>query len=218
MRENYPNTSSMLKMLSPGVLEVSGLASETDKRSARQMLVLPLSGPVILFVANDYRKKGLGGLLLALSKLSENVVLAVVGNPVQLSEFRAVVQELGLVSRVFFLGSMIDMTTVYRAADFLVHPTQEDTFAMVVLEAMAHGLPVVVTGLPYCGISGLLTDGINALIVDRPDNLALLTAKIDSLLSSESLRHDLGSAAIEFVQQHLWSQVAQKQEQIYWSS
>jgi UDP-glucose:(heptosyl)LPS alpha-1,3-glucosyltransferase len=218
MRENYPNTSPMLKILSPGVLEVPGLASETDKRSARQMLVLPLSGPVILFVANDYRKKGLGGLLLALSKLSENVVLAVVGNTVQLSEFRTVVQELGLAARVFFLGSMIDMTTVYRAADFLVHPTQEDTFAMVVLEAMAHGLPVVVTGLPYCGISGLLTDGINALIVDRPDNLALLAAKIDSLLSSESLRHDLGSAAIEFVQQHLWSQVAQKQEQIYWSS
>ncbi len=218
MRDNYPNTSAMLKMLSPGVSEVSGPSSEADKQSARKILGLPLSGLVILFVANDYRKKGLGSLLLALSQLSDNAALAVVGNPVQLSEFRAMVQDLGLTARVFFLGSMIDMMTVYRAADFLTHPTQEDTFAMVVLEAMAHGLPVVVTGLPYCGISGLLTDGINALIVDRPDNLALLSAKIDSLLNNESLRRDLGSAAIEFVQQHLWSQIAQKQEQIYWSS
>jgi glycosyltransferase involved in cell wall biosynthesis len=215
MRESYPNTSSMLKMLSPGVLEVSGLASDADKQAARIMLGLPLSRPVILFVANDYRKKGLGSLLLALSKLSENVVLAVVGNPVQLSEFRAMAQDLGLAARVFFLGSLIDMSTVYRAADVLTHPTHEDTFAMVVLEAMAHGLPVVVTGLPYCGISGLLTDGVNALVLDDPSNLVLLAEKIELILKSESLRLNLGAAAIEFAKQHLWSRIAQKQEQIY---
>ena len=63
---------------------------------------------------------------------------------------------------------MQDVSPAYLAADVLVHPTLEDTFAMVVLEAMAYGLPVVVSSAAYCGISGLLSHGVNALLVHEP--------------------------------------------------
>jgi glycosyltransferase involved in cell wall biosynthesis len=218
MREHYPETAPMLKKLSPGVLEVTGPVSEEDKQLARKFLGLPLTGPLILFVANDYRKKGLECLLQALKKLPENVLLAVVGNPAQIQDFRAIAQEYQLAPRVFFLGSLIDVAVAYRAADVLAHPTQEDTFAMVVLEAMAHGLPVVVTDAPFCGISGLLDDGVNALVIDRPDNVASLAAKIELILKNETLRCDLSAAATEFARHHLWSQVAHEQEQIYYST
>jgi len=56
-------------------------------------------------------------------------------------------------SRVYFLGALSSVDVAYQAADCLVHPTLEDTFAMVVLEALAHGLPVVVSSARYCGIA-----------------------------------------------------------------
>jgi len=78
---------------------------------------------------------------------------------------RALARDLGITERVRFLGIQSDMDPVYRAAESLVHPTLEDTYAMVVLEAMAHGLPVVVSGTPWCGISAELSDGVNALLL-----------------------------------------------------
>jgi hypothetical protein len=126
------------------------------KREARARLGLPAEGTCLLFVGNDYRKKGLQALLQAMTQLPDDVVLAVVGNPAHIAEFRALAETLKLGARVFFLGALKDVSPAYEAADILVHPTFEDTFAMVVLEAMAHGLPVVVSGPKYCGIAGLL--------------------------------------------------------------
>ena len=131
--------------------------------------------------------------------------------------FKAIAQSLGIADRVFFLGPMADVSLAYQAADCLVHPTQEDTFAMVVLEAMAYRLPVVVSGAPYCGISALLVDGDQALFLNDPDNATELSHAISQLAAKPELRQRLATAGSAFAAGYVWTAIAARQEVLYFS-
>lgn len=216
MAATYPDSREMTTVITPGV-HLPALAGEDDKVRARQALGLPAQGLCLLFVGNDYRKKGLDTLLQVLATLPEQVVLAVVGNPAHIPEFRRRADSLGVVARVFFLGALQDVAPAYRAADALVHPTLEDTFAMVVLEAMAHGLPVVVSSAAYCGISGLLSHGVNALLLDDPRNVRALGSALAQVSGDQGLRPELGEQARIFASRYRWEDIARQQEAVYFS-
>jgi glycosyltransferase involved in cell wall biosynthesis len=79
---------------------------------------------------------------------------------------------------------------------------------MVVLEAMAHGLPVVVSGAPYSGIAQDLTDGVNALLLKDPKNVESLVAAIDRLQSDATFSQKLSRNATEFAAEHTWAKAA----------
>jgi UDP-glucose:(heptosyl)LPS alpha-1,3-glucosyltransferase len=129
--------------------------------------------------------------------------------------YQKLANQLGLEQRVRFLGAVADVTTVYRATDCLAHPTREDTFAMVVLEALSYGLPTVVSQARYCGIAGLLTDGQNALILDDPKDAAALAALVRRILDDADLRTRLSSQALEFAEGYAWDAIARQQEAMY---
>jgi UDP-glucose:(heptosyl)LPS alpha-1,3-glucosyltransferase len=150
--------------------------------------------------------------------LPDDVVLAVVGNALQLSDFGHQISQAGLTSRVFFLGTLSDIRLAYRAADCLAHPTLEDTFAMVVLEAIAYSLPVVVSGASYCGISGLLEDGVNALVLDDPRDVVALSDCLRRVLGDEALKTKFAYAAREFAEKFEWCGIAAAQEKLYYAA
>ncbi|MDB5869877.1 MAG: glycosyl transferase, group 1 [Polaromonas sp.] len=215
MEATYPACSQMLSVLTPGIVLPPLPVTLQRKNEARALLGLPCAGYCLLLVANDFWKKGLPVVLKALAKLPAHVTLAVVGNPAQIPLFSEQVKSLGLGQRVFFLGSLKDVAPAYEAADCLVHPTLEDTFAMVVLEAMAHGLPVVVSGPGYCGIAGLLQHGINCLMLDDPRNASQLHEALERLLAESALKDQLTKGSISFASHHLWPAIALKQEALY---
>ena len=215
MAKTYPAALPAMTVVTPGVARVPGLTSDGDQRAARQHLGLPEQGTCLLFVGNDYRKKGLVTLIQALQQLPADHYLAVVGNAAQIPGFHEQVTASGLQSRIFFLGALHDVSDAYRAASCLAHPTLEDTFAMVVLEAMAHGLPVIVSGARYCGISDLLLDGTHALILENPRDAGMLAQAIQRINQDTDLRNRLSASACTFAKAHLWSEVALKQENIY---
>jgi len=215
MLQSYPRTSPVLDVLAPGVNRVMGPASTEDRLAARSALGLPAQRPCVLFVANDYRKKGLEVLLQALAHLPADIYLAVVGNPAHIPSFRPQVQTSGLSDRVFFLGALKDMEPAYAAADMLAHPTLEDTFAMVVLEAMAQGLPVVVSKVDFCGISGLLSDGRNAVVLNDPRDASEIAGALTRVLEEGSFRESLQTESLAFARAHLWTEVAQTQAAVY---
>ena len=217
MASTYPGCREMLSVLTPGITMPELPRTRLDKSQARAGLGLPAAGFCLLFVGNDYRKKGLQTLLQALVQLPADAVLAVVGNPAHIPAFREQAQSSGLAERVFFLGSLKDVGPAYEAADCLVHPTLEDTFAMVVLEAMAHGLPVVVSGPRYCGISGLLQHGVNAMILDDPRNVPRLTQALLDVLSRPTLVDRLVQGATDFALHYQWREIALRQEALYFS-
>ena len=215
----YPAAAEMASVITPGIelptLPVSDANKYAEKYAARQQLGLPQAQPCILFVGNDLRKKGLQTLLEALRFLSDQVVLAVVGDSPQLPEFRHQVKTAGLSARVFFLGALSDVGIAYRAADCLAHPTLEDTFAMVVLEAMAHALPVVVSSAQYCGVAGLLENELNALILEDPRQAAALGNALDRILNHPDRASSMGRNARAFAEKFEWYNIAAQQETLY---
>ena len=215
MAATYPSARASLQVIAPGVSELPGAASDDLRRSARLQLKLPLDGRGLLFVGNDFRKKGLPALLDAMPLLPADAWLAVVGAGEQGAAMRQRVADLSLTQRVHFLGALSDMDPAYRAADCLVHPTLEDTYAMVVLEAMAHGLPVVVSAASYCGISAELTDGVNAVLLQDPRSVPAMAAAIARLLSAVPIASELGRHAMAFAAQRTWAQVAQQYEALF---
>ncbi len=215
MRQAYPASQAAFQVVTPGVDRVFGPATAAEKAQARVRLGLPALGLGILFVGNDYRKKGLGTLIQALSKLPPSCFLAVVGNPAQVPQFKAQATAVGVAQRVHFLGSLPDVTPAYQAADALAHPTLEDTFAMVVLEAMAHGLPVVVSSDNYCGIAGVLQPGRDALVLADPQDATALAGALEQIVRQPVMAAALQAAGLRFAQAHLWSELARQQALIY---
>ena len=215
MSLSYPTSRKMLSVITPGINMPQTPVSLQRKSDARTQLGLPNAGRFLLFVANDYRKKGLYTLLEAMVQFPADVFLAVAGNASHIPLFREKAVALKLVERVFFLGSLKDVGIAYEAADCLVHPTLEDTFAMVVLEAMAHGLPVVVSGPKYCGISGLLHHGINALILDDPKDVRGLAHALLKVLDHPAFAGQLAQEAKHFTDHYQWNNLAAKQEALY---
>jgi UDP-glucose:(heptosyl)LPS alpha-1,3-glucosyltransferase len=215
MLEAYPACVSAVEVITPGVDEVWGLATPLQRIDARRQLGLPETGFCVLFVGNDYRKKGLATLIQALKQLPVHCSVAVVGNPAHVPAFKAQAKSAGLDHRVFFLGSLSDVKPAYLAADVLAHPTHEDTFAMVVLEAMAHGLPVVVSGERYCGIAALLTHEANALVLEDPLDAQGLGTALARLQQQPDLHRHLSDGALNFARQHQWTTLALQQENSY---
>lgn len=135
--------------------------------------------PVGLFVAMNYRLKGLAPLIRGLVRVPRELPLkiAVVGHP-KFGRYEKLAESLGVRDRLLFLGFRASPKDAYFAADFLVHPTFYDPCSLVVLEALACGLPVVTTR--YNGASELLTPPSNGFVIDDPhDSAALANALIE---------------------------------------
>ena len=204
----YPATASMLHTITPGVTLPT---TSPDKAGMRAQLGLPASAPLALFVGNDYLKKGLPTLLRAMAHLPP-LHLAVVGNTTHLATCQQQAQSLGLADRVHFLGALADMAPAYQAADFLVHPTTEDTYAMVVVEAMAHCLPVIVSGPRHCGVAAELVHQQDALLLDDPQDADALRGLIAQLQASPELAKRLAQAGRRFASQRSWAAAAAQYE------
>ncbi len=180
------------------------------KEAARTKLGLSLHQKTLLFVGNDYARKGLPALLAAMPALEGNIHLLCVGAASQKPKFQLMAAELGIADRVHFVGALADVSLAYRAADMLVHPTLEDSFAMVVLEAMSYGLPVVVSSAQYCGISAFLQDEVDALILKNPRDSVALTLAIHRLIKDPGLGVLLRESGLHFASRHHYAKVIDK--------
>jgi glycosyltransferase involved in cell wall biosynthesis len=207
----YPGATPHVSVITPGV---NLPASVMTREQARIKLGVPVDGQYVLFVANDYARKGLPSLLNALGPM-HGVRVLVVGHPGQIERFKAVAVGLGLQDQVFFLGSLQDMSPAYLAVDVLAHPTLEDSFAMAVIEAMAHGVPVVVSGPAYCGITSLLSDKLNALVLDNPLDAAALRQLLSHVLDNQDIAKALAEEGKLFALEHSWQRVGQEYEALY---
>jgi UDP-glucose:(heptosyl)LPS alpha-1,3-glucosyltransferase len=153
----------------------------------RQHWKIPPRATVALIAAMNYRLKGLGPLLHAVSRLFARgefrkappaFRLLVVGSP-RTRPYRRLARRLGIGDQVCFAGHCPDMRNAYFAADFLVHPTFYDPCSLVVLEALACGLSIITTR--FNGASELLHPLQEGYVIDDPhdhDHLAWCLAQL----------------------------------------
>jgi glycosyltransferase involved in cell wall biosynthesis len=108
--------------------------------------------------------------------------------------------------------SAADMPTLYARHDIFVFPSLMEGLPIVLLEAMAAGMPVVST--ETCGMMDIVEDEFNGLLVKPADSGAFATA-VERLMNSPELRRELGRAAQETMKRHTWDQVAKKMENVF---
>jgi len=161
--------------------------------------------PLLLFVGSRFRIKGLKLAIQALAQMNTGARLLVVGRD-EVAPYRRLAQQLGVAERVLFLGARNDLPRLYPAADALILPTHYETFALVCLEAMASGLPVVAA--PVGGIEDYLQDGVNGLHIRHdPGHIA---EKLDQLLNDPMLSDRLRENGLAVAQNYSWEKIARQ--------
>jgi UDP-glucose:(heptosyl)LPS alpha-1,3-glucosyltransferase len=143
---------------------------------------------LLLFVSHNFRLKGLRYLIRALSLVTakkSNVKLLVVGRD-RAEPYRRLAKKMGCADKVFFTGGVSNLERYYASADMLVHPTFYDPCSLVVLEALASGLPVITSR--YNGAGGIISEGREGFVVKDPRDIHVLAEKILSLSRPSMLK------------------------------
>jgi UDP-glucose:(heptosyl)LPS alpha-1,3-glucosyltransferase len=165
-----------------------------DAQDSRRMISPPPGTVLGLMVAQDFERKGLHEAITALSRAGDlRLRLAVVGKP-DPAPYRELARSLGVEGRVDFVGTSPYVYDWYAAADFFVLPTRHDPCSLVVLEALAMGLPVISTR--QNGATEIMTQWVHGYVLDSADDLESLTGAMRALCDPAT-RQRMRAACLE---------------------
>lgn len=173
---------------------------------------------VLLFVGDDFARKGLGTAIQALSAARRSAELWVVGGGDR-EPYRALAARLGAGGSVHFLGRLArpDLAPIYSASDVLVLPSRQDVWGHPVVEAMAAGRVAVTS--EYTGSHEVLDEGESGFTLPGAGTPADLAALIDGPLSQPDVRQRVGlqAAAVtaEYDSEVVWTRFLTAHERAY---
>lgn len=178
-----------------------------SKRSATQKEIK------ILFVGRLERRKGVLFLIRALGKIVAElpVSLTIVGDGPERDEAENLVDELRLRKKVSFLGRVADedLPKIYREADIFCSPAiAGESQGIVLLEAMASGLPLVVYTNP--GYQELLKDYPEKRCLVSTEDITGLAQALEMLVKDQEIRQELGKWGRKKAEDYDWSKIAQE--------
>jgi glycosyltransferase involved in cell wall biosynthesis len=157
---------------------------------------------VLVLVGNDWKKKGLVTLIEAMAELKGVPLILVVAGKDDSAPYQSRIRDLGLEEKVKFYPSRADVQWYYAAADVYVGPSLEDTFAQPPAEAMACGLPVITTATN--GTAEIITDGVDGLILQDPNDVAGLAERVRLLYEHPELRESIAAQAAVTAGEYTW--------------
>jgi len=160
----------------------------------------------LLLIGNDWRAKGLETVLRAVSTLRDLPVLLIAAGDDSPEVFSEPAKSLGISERCRFEPPREDVLDFYAAADLYVSPSREDSFGLPVAEAMACGLPAITSIL--AGVSSLLHDGVDSLILRDPHDAKTLAMMIRALHQKAEWRSRMGQAAAKASLEWTWDRNA----------
>jgi UDP-glucose:(heptosyl)LPS alpha-1,3-glucosyltransferase len=218
-KREYRTLSGKWQIVHPGVDVARFSSPERDacRAEIRSRYGIGADDLLLLFVGMNFEVKGLDAIIVAVAKAREarpdaNIKLLVVGRGDK-RKYGKIAESLGISQAVVFAGTQhAGLERYYRAADAFTLFSAYDTFGMVVLEAMAAGLPVIVS--PNVGAKDLVQDGVNGYILPTPYDVDAAADFIVQLINKEK-REAMGAAAAQTASMHDWQKLAEKMEQLY---
>jgi UDP-glucose:(heptosyl)LPS alpha-1,3-glucosyltransferase len=166
------------------------------KGALRRQLGIRDDEVVFLFVAYDLRKKGIETLVKAVSRLKQmgntNFKVMVVGGMPYKALSRQI-KTLDIEDKILFTGPVRSIEAYYANSDVFVLPTYYDACSLVVIEAMASGLPSITT--TSNGAAGIINDGKDGYIISHPPGSLDLAKKMQLLLDDEK-RNEMSREAL----------------------
>jgi glycosyltransferase involved in cell wall biosynthesis len=182
---NVPSRGRNVVVIPPGV----DIAQFHPRKGER-----PVAGRVIA-VGTLLDRKRYDDLIRAISRVQQAYPLThlvLVGSGPQEASLKLLANQLGISPSVSFAGSVprAELVNLLHSAEVFCHPAELDTFPLAVLEAMASGIPTVVSS------AGALPEIVgSAGLVHEVGNEADLARQLAQLVSSERFRQELGMAA-----------------------
>jgi glycosyltransferase involved in cell wall biosynthesis len=178
--------------------------------SHRQSFGLSPETTLALFVG-DIRtpRKNLDTVLRAMRRVP-NLSLVVAG-AVERSPYPALARELGVDQRVHFLGQVKTIDLLMRSVDMFVFPSRYEAHPLVLLEAMASGLPSIVSGT--FGAGEFIGGG--GFILDDPDDDEALAVYMRTLAADPAVRSSMGAAGRRRALEMQWSTMADQYLRIF---
>jgi 1,2-diacylglycerol 3-alpha-glucosyltransferase len=176
-----------------------------DRAAFRNKHGIPQDRPVILFVGRVAHEKNIGFLLKVVDRIRHeisNILLVIAGEGPALKSLEHEVRDLRLSQNVLFVGYLdrhADLNDCYRAADVFVFSSRTETQGLVLLEAMAQGVPVV--SIAELGTRDVLREGSGVWIAR--EDLTDFSRKVVTLLGDQRACKALGDSGREYATE--WS-------------
>lgn len=178
--------------------------------SMRTQFGLP-EGVALFLFAGDIRttRKNLDTVLHALAA-APGCHLAVAGQ-LDGSPYPALAKELGVADRVHFLGMIRDIAVLMRSVDAFIFPSRYEAMSLVLLEAMASGLPVITAQTA----GGAEIIGDSGRILANPDDVTTLSKWVNELATNAGLRDTIGQRARAIAEGYSWQRMAAQYLELY---
>lgn len=218
-QRTYKSLPGTWQVMHPGVnlARFSSLDREACRATVRERYGIGASDILLLFVGMNFEVKGLDTAITAVAQARAvrpevNIRLLVVGKGDE-RKYAKIARSLGITDAVIFAGTQEEMIEqYYLAADIFIMLSMFDTFGMVVLEAMAAGLPVIIS--PNVGAKDIVEEGNNGFILPDRRDVAAAVDRIILLLDGER-RKMMGKAASQDATMHDWKSLVCKIETLY---
>jgi UDP-glucose:(heptosyl)LPS alpha-1,3-glucosyltransferase len=215
----YDVPESSIRTIHPGVSfeRFSSLNRQVCRHEIRQRHGLAPDDIVVLFVSMNFELKRLDLVINGIAEVVEkeernsSFKLLVVGKG-DSKRFMAMAGDLGISERVIFAGVTDEVEKYYLASDIFAMPSRFDTFGLAVLEAMAAGLPVIIT--PRVGARDLVESGVNGFILSENPSTSEMTAALAALVNREK-RLQMGENNRQIAMRHNWDNTADRVAELY---
>lgn len=188
-QRHYQTEPERFHILPPGIYPDRKYSQQLpdSRRLYREKNRIGADQNFVLQVGSDFNRKGVARTLEAIAALPEtlrqNTLLFVVGQD-KPGPFAALAAKLGIKENVHFFAGRSDVAELMAAADLLVHPAKQEAAGIVLLEAVAAGLPVIVTEV--CGYAPYIADARCGVVINEPFSQAALNRTLADALDTPS--------------------------------
>lgn len=179
----------------------------------RQLCGLSGDDFLLFFTGGDWGRKGLSYAIETLNYISDPCVKLLVVGKGDEGHYRHLAKEYGVESRVTFITRFVRQSHYYAASDVFLFPTLYEPFGLVILEAMAAGLPVITSAM--AGAADYIENGVEGFLVDDVRDARKLASRVQTLFENEQLRQIIGERARRKAESMPWQSVTASYEAIY---
>ncbi len=207
------------------ILSIGGIADEkvrvipngVNLEDYTKVEAIQLDFPYILAMGRMVPQKGFDHLIHAFEKVARrtpDLRLLFAGEGVNRRDYEQLVNNLGLQDRIQFLGLVQGSRKIsfLKGAEFFVCPSRFEPFGIVVLEALASGVPVIAHRVG--GIIDIIEEGEQGLLVD-PDSSEDLAESILALHADVERRRGMGQAALLKARGYDWTSINEQYLSLY---
>lgn len=214
--KNHHSFKVPIEALSNGI-DLSHFTKGPASEEIYKKYAIPKNVPIILYVGRIDPEKSLDILVNSFKKLIKEAPkahLVMVGDGTAREKLEKMIKRKKLGSQTHFIGRVIgdDLSQIYRTGTVFVITSKTETQSIVLMEAMASGLPAIAVNAG--AVTELVKDGENGFIFE-PDDTAGIASGINTIISNKELREKMSKNALKMIAKHDINYTLSRFEKIY---